>query len=446
MRYKVSVSTQPSTTLPNNLDGWLEHLERLHPTTIELGLDRIRQVASRLDLDFSDKQVVTVAGTNGKGSTVSLLRSILNSAGYRVGTYTSPHIHVYNERVCVDGLPVSDEVLCESFAAVEAAREGVSLSYFEFGTLCALHYFATAAIDYLILEVGLGGRLDAVNIVDADLMILTNVALDHMDWLGDSRERIGYEKAGIFRAGKAALYGERDMPLSVRDEAQRLAATLYQQGEDFSYSVTAEGMDWRGGVLDDVGDVKGAQHYTGLPETLFNADTVSTVIQAISLLLPGLSPQVLAKGLRSAQIPGRLQWINRGPQAAQPDTVLDVAHNPHAIGNLLNNLTRHFSGRPLSIVMAMLSDKDIAAVTALMATLEARWYVAQVKDVRRAEASVLHDYLRGHGVSDITCFDTVGAAYDAACHEAEDDTLVLVTGSFFTVADVLAQLAAQGRS
>ena len=433
--------------MPNNLDGWLEHLERLHPTTIELGLDRIRQVAARLDLDFSDKQVVTVAGTNGKGSTVSLLRSILNSAGYRVGTYTSPHIHVYNERVCVDGLAVSDEVLCESFAAVEAAREGVSLSYFEFGTLCALHYFATAAIDYLILEVGLGGRLDAVNIVAADLMILTNVALDHMDWLGDSRERIGYEKAGIFRAGKAALYGERDMPASVRDEAQRVAATLYQQGKDFSYSVTTEGaMDWRGGALEDVAGLEGAQHYTGLPETLFNADTVSTVIQAISLLLPGLPTEVLAKGLRAAQIPGRLQWIKRGPQAAQPDTVLDVAHNPHAIGNLLNNLTRHFSGRPLSIVMAMLSDKDIAAVTALMASLDARWYVAQVKDVRRAEASVLHDYLREHGVNDITCFDTVGAAYDAACHEAEGDTLVLVTGSFFTVADVLAQLAAQGRS
>lgn len=426
--------------MPGTLEGWLNHLERLHPSTIELGLDRIRQVASRLNLDFADKQVVTVAGTNGKGSTVTLLRSILNSAGYRVGTYTSPHIHVYNERVCVDGVPVTDERLCEGFAAVEAAREDVSLTYFEFGTLCALYYFATAPVDFLVLEVGLGGRLDAVNIVDADLMILTNVALDHMDWLGDSRELIGYEKSGIFRPGKPALYGEQDIPVTVIEAAQRIGAILYRQGREFGHALPAEGgIAWHG-------DVEGGQRHARLPETLFNPDTVATVVQAVTLLLPGLSDTAVINGIRAARIPGRLQLVRRGRSAAQPDTVLDVAHNPHAIGNLLANLDRHFHGRPLSIVMAMLADKDIDTVTGLMAGLDAHWYVGRVEDARSAEARDLHDHLRGHGVASVSCHETVSAAYEAACAEAGDDTLVLVTGSFFTVADVLTQLAIQGRN
>lgn len=425
--------------MPGTLDGWLDHLERLHPATIELGLDRIRQVASRLNLEFTGKRVVTVAGTNGKGSTVTLLRSILNSAGYRVGTYTSPHIHVYNERVCVDGVPVTDERLCEGFAAVEAAREGISLTYFEFGTLCALYHFVTAPVDYLLLEVGLGGRLDAVNIVDADLMILTNVALDHMDWLGDTRERIGYEKSGIFRPGKPALYGEQDIPASVTETAQRVGAMLYRQGREFGHALTTEdGQFWH--------DADGVQRQVTLPETLFNPDTVATVIQAVTLLLPGLSGRVLANGIRGARIPGRLQLVGRGKTVDQPDTVLDVAHNPHAIGNLLANLDRHFHGRPLSIVMAMLADKDIGTVTGLMAELDARWYVSRVGDARSAEARDLHDHLRGHGVTSVSCHETVTAAYEAACAAAGDDTLVLVTGSFFTVADVLTQLAIQGRN
>lgn len=434
------MSAESSTALPVTLAGWLDHLERLHPSSIELGLDRIRQVASRLDLDFADKRVVTVAGTNGKGSTVTLLRSILNSAGYRVGTYTSPHIHVYNERVCIDGVPVTDEQLCAGFAAVEAARQDVSLTYFEFGTLCALYHFATAPVDYLLLEVGLGGRLDAVNIVDADLMILTNVALDHMDWLGDNRERIGYEKSGIFRPGKPALYGERDMPASVSEAARRSGALLYRQGWEFGHTLAAQGgIAWYGGV-------HGEQHHAVLPETLFNPDTVATVVQAVTLLLPGLSAGVVANGIQAARIPGRLQLVRRGGSVDEPDTVLDVAHNPHAIGNLLANLERHFSGRPLSVVMAMLADKDIATVTGLMAGLGARWYVGRVGDARSADARLLHDHLRGHGVSNISCHETVAAAYEAACTEAGDDTLVLVTGSFFTVAEVLTQLALRGRN
>ncbi|MDR2213105.1 MAG: bifunctional tetrahydrofolate synthase/dihydrofolate synthase, partial [Pseudomonadales bacterium] len=271
--------------MQRSLPEWLSWLERLHPSTIDLGLERVRQVYERLALDLRHSRIVIVGGTNGKGSTVTMLASVLRAAGYRVGTYTSPHLLRYNERVAIDGEPVSDADLCRAFAAVEALRGEVSLTYFEYGTLAALALFAERRPDYLLLEVGLGGRLDAVNIVEPELSILTNVALDHLDWLGDTREAIGREKAGIFRPGKYALYGELDPPQSVLSEAARIGALLLRQGEDFSWEDNGDTWTWRGR------DARGAElTLSALPRNGFPLDNAATVVQALQLLVPHPNP------------------------------------------------------------------------------------------------------------------------------------------------------------
>lgn len=414
-----------------SLSEWLEWLERLHPSTIELGLERVRRVHERLDLDLSHSRILIVGGTNGKGSSVAMLAGTLRAAGHSVGTYTSPHLLRYNERVTLDGVEATDAELCEAFAAVEAVRGEVSLTYFEYGTLAALVLFAKKRPDYLIMEVGLGGRLDAVNIVEPELSILTNVALDHLDWLGDTREAIGREKAGIFRAGKSALYGESDMPQSVLSEAERIGAQLLRKGVDFAWEEQGATWNWRGRSAN--GERIALE---GLPRNGFPLDNAAAVVQALQLLEPGLPRAALDKGLAEAVVAGRFQRVEYKGRRV----ILDVAHNPHAATYLAYNLRHRVrpnqNGRIL-LVLAMLGDKDSAGVVQFLAPCADRIYAASLGGERGSSAEIIYNHARRFGHAQITCHSNVQEAFQTAHAEAEVDDTIIVTGSFFTVAAVL---------
>ena len=428
-----------------NLPQWLEYLEQCHPSTIELGLDRIKQVADKLPISFDKSKVITVAGTNGKGSTVTMLASILAGAGFTTCCYTSPHLIHYNERVRLGERLATDEELCDSFAAVEAMRGDVQLTYFEFGTLAAFQIFSTYQPDYIMLEVGLGGRLDAVNIVDPDLAILTNVALDHTDWLGDTREKIGFEKAGIFRADKPALIGEKDIPETVLSQAATIGALVFANGQQFSAEVEGQSLsetsptwNWQG--KDNKGEDR---HLAALPQNDFPLDNCATVIQAISLLEPAIDAGQIASGLMNASLPGRFQKVDRGYPL-----ILDVAHNPHAARRLASQISLRFAGQQVHLVLAMLADKNYREVIDVFQHLKPHWYVAGIDEERGLEGKILYNYLHESGASEVHCYSSISEAFKAAesavkasveesAIENSNNGVVLVTGSFFTVTAVL---------
>ncbi len=428
-----------------NLPQWLEYLEQCHPSTIELGLDRIKQVADKLPISFDKSKVITVAGTNGKGSTVTMLASILAESGFTTCCYTSPHLIHYNERVRLGERLATDEELCDSFAAVEAMRGDVQLTYFEFGTLAAFQIFSNYQPDYIILEIGLGGRLDAVNIVDPDLAMLTNVALDHTEWLGDTREKIGFEKAGIFRAGKPALIGEKDIPETVLSQATTIGARVFTNGQQFSAEADAPGFsdtgptwNWQG--LDTKGEVR---YLRELPQNDFPLDNCAAVVQAISLLEPTLDAGQIAAGLRKASLPGRFQQVDRGYPL-----VLDVAHNPHAAKRLAAQINLRFAGQKVHLVLAMLADKNYREVVDVFQQLKPCWYVAGIEEERGLDGKILYNYLHDSGASEVHCYTSIAEAFNAAESAVKvdigqsvvknsDNGVVLVTGSFFTVTAVL---------
>jgi dihydrofolate synthase / folylpolyglutamate synthase len=420
----------------DTLAEWLAYLETLHPRAIAMGLARVRAVHQRLGLAL-DLPVIVVAGTNGKGSTCAFLDAILRAAGYRVGLYTSPHLARYNERVRIDGQPASDTALMSAFAAVERARVDATaptpLTYFEFGTLAALLLFAQQPLDVLVLEVGLGGRLDAVNLVDADVAIISTVDLDHQDFLGDTREAIGAEKAGILRAGRPAVYGERDPPSSVLAAAARLGAPLLRLGHEFGYA--DEGVQWRYRG-------PGGDRY-GLPMPAlrgrYQLANASTAIAALGLLaqrLP-LDAGALRTGLTSVILPGRFQVL-----PGRPTIVLDVAHNPQAARSLAATLAdMGFHPRTLA-VFGMLADKDIASVVDALRPRVDRWLVASLPAPRGASASALAAHLRARGVADDAIVEctSIADALTRAQSEAVDADRIVVFGSFLTVAAALAAL------
>jgi dihydrofolate synthase/folylpolyglutamate synthase len=418
--------TQSETS--RDLQSWLQWLEKLHPSTIDLGLERVQQVWQRMRLDFGATQIVIVGGTNGKGSTVTMLSNILLAAGHTVGAYTSPHLLRYNERVCVNGKPAHDDALCTAFAAIEAVRGEVSLTYFEFGTLAALHYFASCQPDFMILEVGLGGRLDAVNIMEPDVSILTNVALDHMDWLGTTREQIGFEKAGIFRKSKFAIYGERDMPDSVREHAQKIGARMLHNTEHYQWQSEGEEWSWQG--LSAAGE-----HVTmsALPQVPFPLDNAAAVIQALQCLRGQFLPAHIREGLATTSLAGRFQRV----QYQGHTVILDVAHNPHAAANLVRNIQTRLAGCKVQLVLGMLVDKDSASVVQLLAPVVAQIHAATLHGERGSSAKILYNHAHQAGMLSVTCHETVASAFAAACAAAGADGVVVVTGSFFTVAAVL---------
>lgn len=410
------------------LPEWLSWLETLHPVAIELGLARVRVVAERLGVLAPGVPVVTVAGTNGKGSVTALLEALLRAHGLRTALYTSPHILRFNERIRVDGVDAADADIVAALAAVDAARGETSLTYFEFTTLAAFVLFRRAQLDVWVLEIGLGGRLDAVNLIDADVAVLTSVGLDHMEWLGPTREHIGREKAGIFRTGKPAVLGELAPPASVREVAASVQAPLLLAGEDFAITDHHGQLDWHG--RDRTG---AAVTYTALPRPALAAANVATAMQALNLLPFALRADALAAGLRSVQLPGRNQRLDVPGRAM----VLDVGHNPDALRFLVAELPRHDIGMRFHVVLAMLADKDIAGAVRELEPLAQSWHIAPLSGARGAPVERLLAALPGSGPAPVHVYDEVAAAARGAC--ASNDRLpVLAVGSFYTVAGVMA--------
>ena len=408
-------------------------METLHPRTIELGLDRVRVVCDRLGLEQVPFAIVTVTGTNGKGSTVAMLEQTLHAAGYRVGAYTSPHLIEYNERVRLGTQEVSDAELCAAFERVEAARADTSLTYFEFGTLAAVELFRERGVDIAILEVGLGGRLDAVNAWDADVAIVASVGIDHTDWLGPDRESIGAEKAGIFRADRCAICGDPDPPRSLVRVAAETGARLRQLGRDFSFERgDGGGWSWRAG--DRV--------IAGLPHPAMRGDyqlrNAACVLMALDCLagrFPVKNADIRA-GLLNAVLPGRFQTL-----PGRPIRVLDVAHNPQAAAALASTLrAQPVAGRTIA-VCAMLRDKPIAEVLAIVAPLVASWHVAGLGGERGTSGEDMRQALAQAGVRDaVAVHADVEQAYAAALAEANEGDRIVVFGSFHTVGAILRQL------
>lgn len=413
-----------------SLDEWLRLQERLHPRSIELGLERVRRVASRLQLPDPDIYTLSVAGTNGKGSSATLAAGIYQAAGYRVGLYTSPHVLRYNERVQIDGAMVDDAALCRAFAAIEAQRGDISLTYFEFSTLAALWLFREAGVQVQVLEVGLGGRLDAVNIVDANVALLSNVGLDHQDYLGTDREQIGREKAGIFRAGRPAVLVERTPPQSVL-QAGASAAPLLRLGEDYDYEQTVDGhWNWRGPgrtlrQLPAPG-LSGAIQYQ-------NAAGVLAALQAGETLRP-VPEAAIRAALPLLHLRGRWEW--------HQGVLLDVAHNVESALVLAAGLAA-LPRRPRALVLGMLADKPAATLMQVLAPQIDTIFTISLPGPRGLLACELQARLQDAGIAAQSC-DNIGMALQAARAVAGPDGMVVVAGSFLTVAAAIEELDRNG--
>ncbi|ARP81469.1 bifunctional tetrahydrofolate synthase/dihydrofolate synthase [Bordetella genomosp. 8] len=420
------------------LTQWLAYLESLHPKTIDLGLERVRQVQQRLGVELDCVKIV-VGGTNGKGSTCAMLEAMLLAAGFKTGLYTSPHLIDFNERVRVNGELASDADLIAQFQAVEAARGDISLTYFEFTTLAALRLFSRSRLDAVVLEVGLGGRLDAVNIVDADCAVVTSVDLDHMDWLGDTREKIGYEKAHIYRPGKPAICADPVPPQSLLDHAAAIGADLWLFGRDYNYS--GDRQQWAYGGR---AQRRGALAYPALrgANQLLNAAAALAVLEALRDRLP-VPQQAVRQGLLQATLPGRFQIL-----PGQPTVILDVGHNPHAAAVLAQNLDNMGFHPYTYAVFGMLNDKDVAGVVAKLAGRIDRWYCAGLPGPRGGTGEALAEQVRaalpppgaGDDVPLICPHADPAQAYAAARAQAGENDRIVVFGSFFTVAAVLQYL------
>ena len=420
-----------------SLADWLAYLEQLHPTAIDMGLDRVRLVSARLGLTRPAPLVVTVTGTNGKGSTCAFIASLLNSQRMRVGSYSSPHLLRYNERVQLDGCEASDQELCEAFAAVEAARGEVSLTYFEMGTLAAFWLFERAELDAAVLEVGLGGRLDAVNIVDADLAVITNIGLDHADWLGDTRESVAYEKAGIMRAGKPVLCGDLDVPAPLLQQAESLKAPLLLRGRDFDLAFAPRAWHWRG-----VGPAAEPLELHGLPLLSLPMENAAIALQAYASLGLPWDVKVLSAALEQTRVTGRLDRRQITWRGRKVSLLLDVGHNPHAASYLAQRIEqRSIAGRRLA-VFGLLADKDLDGVLDAVQASITDWAVAPLPTPRTQSATQLSAALLERGAL-VGEYASIEQALDAQCAKAEPDDEVLVFGSFYCVAVALGWLERQ---
>ncbi|TDB02917.1 bifunctional tetrahydrofolate synthase/dihydrofolate synthase [Halomonas marinisediminis] len=428
-----------SEALPTTLDAWLARLEAAHPVGIDLGLERVAEVARRMGLLARPLagRVITVAGTNGKGSTVAMLEALARAHGLTTATYTSPHLVRYNERLRLDGEEADDAALMAGFEAVEQARlagEPISLTYFEVGTLGALWAISRRPPDLAILEVGLGGRLDAVNIIDPDVAVVTTVAQDHAAFLGTDLEQIGREKAGIMRAGRPAVLGSRTLPASVRETAAKLGAPDYALGEAFTREGEAEGWCWRGVGSDPRGSGSDpAAFLSDLPDPGLPLDNAATALQALSLADVTLEVDACRQALASVRLPGRMQWWGQW--------CLDVGHNPHAASYLAKRLqARPCRGRTLAL-LAMLGDKDADGVIAALAPVIDGWVPASLAGERARSADELAERLTARGESVMHRATSPGEAVEWLVTQLGEEDRVLVCGSFLTVGEVLPRLA-----
>jgi dihydrofolate synthase/folylpolyglutamate synthase len=403
------------------LDDWLDYISRQHPQTIAMGLERVQKVFKNLNIRLVSP-VITVGGTNGKGSTCAMLESILRAAGYRTGLYSSPHLVRYNERVRISGAECDDRLLGEGFAAVEAAREDTPLTYFEFGTLAAFWVFEQSKVEALVLEVGLGGRLDAVNAIDADCAVLSSVGIDHVEYLGQDRESIGREKAGIFRDGRPAVVADPAPPRAVLEApGEKL---LY--GKDFSYK--AEGTQW---TYSGPGGKRAGLAYPALRGAMQLRNASAALCALDALRLP-VAMQEIRRGLAEVELPGRFQVL-----PGRPQVILDVAHNPQAAHTLAENLASSGFAPETYAVCGMLKDKDIAGVLRELAPRVTHWHLATLPGPRGASADELAERL---GKNSTRKFASPAEALAAALERASENDKIVVFGSFLTVGEAITWL------
>ncbi|MCF5165618.1 bifunctional tetrahydrofolate synthase/dihydrofolate synthase [Pseudomonas congelans] len=417
-----------------SLSDWLAYLEQLHPSAIDMGLERSRQVALQLGLTRPAPQVITVTGTNGKGSTCAFVAALLQAHGLKVGVYSSPHLIRYNERVKVQGVEATDLELCDAFAAVEAARGDVTLTYFEMGTLAAFWLFEQARLDAVVLEVGLGGRLDAVNLVDADLALVTSIGVDHAEYLGDTRESVAFEKAGIFRAGCPALCGDPAPPEPLLAKARELGCPLLLRGRDFDLFIGDDSWDWRGVADGEQVELR------GLPLLDLPMQNAALALQAFALLGYPLQPDVTGKVLAETRLAGRLDRRVVSWHGKSLNLLLDVGHNPHAAQFLGQRLARQPVGGKRHAVFGLLGDKDLDGVVAHLAPVIEEWAVAPLPTSRSRPAEELQAALQNLGAR-VTSYQSIALALEAQCAHATPDDEILLFGSFYCVAEALEWLA-----
>lgn len=417
-------------TTPNTLSDWLAYIEQQHPQNIAMGLERVREVAARLQIEAPAKHVIVVGGTNGKGSTVAFIEAIGRAAGWKVGTYTSPHLLRYNERVRIDGVEASEAQLVAAFVAVEAARGDTALTYFEFGTLAALWLLQQSALELAVLEIGLGGRLDAVNIIDADVAVITTVDIDHTDWLGEDREAIGAEKAGIIRGWKPVVLGEIDPPSSVLRRAYQLGANAIRAGSDYFHEpIDAQHWRWR----DVAQTLELPMPALQAPVQLANAAAAIAALQALPVEVPATA---WAQGVADAQLPGRLQRV----ASDGVELMLDVGHNPQAARALAQALGTATPAGTTVALYAALADKDVRGVVEALTGCVDQWALAGLEGARGQSAEALRARLQGTAAAQAACHGDVAGALHAVLAEAQPGDRVLVFGSFHTVADALQAL------
>ena len=414
-----------STPRFDTLADWLKWQEGLHFTSIELGLSRCTAVAKELGLLTPPFEVISVAGTNGKGSSVTMLNNILSAAGYKTGAYMSPHLIRYNERIRVAGLEIDDQTICESFERIDQARGNISLTFFEFGTLAALDVFHQQEIDIAILEVGLGGRLDAVNILDANVSLVTCIALDHEYWLGKDRESIAREKAGIYRSARPAICSDPNPPHTLIDYADEINADLKLLNRDFHYNSHADNWDW----------YCGGHSYKGLPKPCHYSEHQLTNASGVLMAVQSLPDSFLVKeeaiheGLSQFQLAGRFQRLS-----GEPEIILDVAHNQQAATILANSLSELPNQGDTYVIIGMLSDKDHTAVFTELGRIASSWHIVELDSPRATETNVLLDGLKAlNNTKPVSTFENMGGAFAEVIQQAKAGDRILITGSFLTV-------------
>lgn len=408
----------------DTLTTWLDYWSHVHVTGIDLGLERVIPVAERLGVMQPDAKVFTVAGTNGKGSTTTTLAAILNAQGYKVGLYQSPHIYRFNERVKLAGVEVDDQTLIDAFVLVDQARRecGLSLSFFEATTLAAFVIFKQQHCDVWVLEVGLGGRLDVVNVIDPDIAVITNIGLDHTDWLGDNIEKIAFEKAGIIRPNIPVIFaGQQQLPQAVQDKVTETQAHLSVLNRDYFYQLNDDGQTW---------SFASSGTTLQLPVGQLALDNISTAVAAVLLSGIEISQTAIAQGIQQAALQGRFEIR----QIQGKTVVFDAGHNPHGVEFLLKQLRKFLKYNKqyteVVAVFSMLADKDIASVTDLLKTTVKNWFIANLDVPRAAPVQQLHDALHGQQVHE---FGSIQQAFETALNKCNNNQLILVCGSFHTL-------------
>jgi len=421
MSYKQDIHSSVDKNGLKTLDQWLKWIASVHPQEMALGLDRVKSVAERMGLSKPTCPLVIVGGTNGKGSCVASLEKIYSLQGYRTGAFTSPILFRHNELLRIQGQEVEDQEFCEAYAKIEAARAELILTAFEYHTLAAMEICSRHVLDIWILEVGLGGRLDAVNIMDADVAIVTSIGIDHVDWLGSTRELIGTEKAGIFRSHCPAICGDTEPPNSLAEYARKLSSPFYCQGKEFSFLINKDSWEWRGEN----------SAYAQLPFSQLAVQNISTALMAVEILQTRLpvSEEVIRQAIKTVSIPGRIEIIP-GPVTE----IHDVSHNPAAVAFLSQRMQQLSCQGKTRAVFSMLGDKDIAGSLREIKMLIDEWVVAPLGVPRAASREQLVQAFQAEGISAVTYFDSVKQAAEVARKVSQENDRLLVFGSFHTVA------------